>query len=134
MDHKRYAQAWKKKLADRREQKVLLIKDALRTATSTAWILAERYGVYRVYLFGSLAREYDFMGRSDIDLAVEGLGGIRYFEAVGYLCEGKRFAIDIVPIEDCSPDLKEKVIKEGRLLYGAAIRGRTKDIAAKSRS
>ena len=134
MDHKRYTQAWEKKLADGREQKLLLIKDALRTAISTAWILAEQYGVHRVYLFGSLAREYDFIGRSDIDLAVEGLDDIRYFKAVGYLCEGKRFTIDIVPIEDCSQDLKEKVIKEGRLLYESAIGGKTKDIAAESRS
>lgn len=123
MGYEKYVQAWKKKSIAEQKQRALLIKDALQTAASATRLLAEQYKASRVYLFGSLVREYDFMNDSDIDLAVEGLNGIRYFEAVGHLFEGEKFTINIVPIENCLPDLKEKVIKEGRLLYGTATRG-----------
>ncbi len=130
MDYKKYIQAWREKLTAEQKERLSLRKDALRTASSISQILVKEYKARQIYLFGSLARGYDFMRGSDIDLAVEGLNGIRYFEAVGHLSEGKEFIVNIVPLEDCPQDLKGKIMKEGRLLYGGTIRGETKTPAS----
>jgi hypothetical protein len=46
---------------------------AWKIAKKAAQLLKERYGVSRVRVFGSLAKESGFLQGSDIDLAVEGL-------------------------------------------------------------
>jgi tRNA nucleotidyltransferase (CCA-adding enzyme) len=62
--------------AERREREQLLAR--IREAAAA---LKARFGVRRVVLFGSLAHEAWFVPDSDVDLAVEGLGGGDYWEA-----------------------------------------------------
>ena len=80
--------------------------------------LAERYGVRRVWLYGSLA-EGGFHERSDIDLAAEGFPpGSAPFRAGAELDELARpFAVDLVPLEDARPSVGAHVLRHGELLY-----------------
>lgn len=80
-------------------------------------ILVEKYDVKKIVLIGSFASQERFGFHSDIDLCVEGLSDNLFFEAVGeLLIESEDFNVDIIPIEDASPEMKEK-IKSGKLIY-----------------
>jgi predicted nucleotidyltransferase len=80
--------------------------------------LAERYGVRRVWLYGSLA-EGGFHEHSDIDLAAEGFPpGSALFRAGAELEELARpFTVDLVPLEDARPSVQAHILQAGELLY-----------------
>jgi predicted nucleotidyltransferase len=80
--------------------------------------LAERYGVRRVWVFGSLV-EGGFHERSDIDLAAEGVrSGAALFRAAAELDDlAVPFSVDLVPLEDARPALRERIVARGQLLY-----------------
>lgn len=59
-------------------------------------------GAKEVYLFGSGATGAWRPG-SDIDIAVRGLPGRRYYRAVGRLLEALRTPVDLVPLESDTP-------------------------------
>lgn len=90
-----------------------------KIAAQCADLLASRYGVKRVYLFGSLIKNSIVHDRSDIDLAVEGLSSLVYFSASADVWDiaPQDFTIDLVPLEDAYSELKEYILKEGELLY-----------------
>lgn len=115
-----YAAAWRLRLAAEREANRRLALDARTASAHCAEVLVERFGVSRVYLFGSLATKSlrTFGARSDIDLAVEGLSDDRFFEALGALgnLTGDRVPIDLVPLETAPPSLKARVLDSGELL------------------
>ena len=54
---------------------------ALGAAEACRRLLKERFGARRVILFGSLAGQGPWHGRSDIDLAVQGLAPDEFFAA-----------------------------------------------------
>ncbi|MGY4706933.1 nucleotidyltransferase family protein [Candidatus Bipolaricaulota sp. J31] len=85
--------------------------------TSLIRILKE-CGARRVFLFGSVARGEERPG-SDVDLACEGLHPERFFEALGklLLCTGRD--IDLVDLDEAKGPLRERIEKEGVLLYEA---------------
>jgi predicted nucleotidyltransferase len=86
-------------------------------AGSLARLLKEKYGVRRVLLVGSLARG-DSRPGSDIDLAVEGLGAADLFRAGAELeREAEGFEVDLVPLEDASPDFRLAAEREGIELH-----------------
>jgi predicted nucleotidyltransferase len=80
--------------------------------------LAERYGVRRVWLHGSLA-EGGFHEHSDIDLAAEGFApDSAPFRAGAELDELARpLAVDLVPLEDARPSVRARILQHGELLY-----------------
>jgi predicted nucleotidyltransferase len=86
-------------------------EEAHRVARACASLLRERFGVKRVYLCGSAAGESPWHGRSDLDLAVEGLPRGRYFEALGALWpllpEG--LELDLIPLEATPPFLARRL-------------------------
>lgn len=79
-------------------------------------MLAEKYGVTRVILFGSRARG-DFRRTSDIDLAVEG----GRFESFALDVEEETSTLleyDIVDLSrEIQPGLLDSIRREGRVLY-----------------
>jgi predicted nucleotidyltransferase len=82
-----------------------------------AEMLADRYGVRRVVLVGSLARG-DFGATSDIDLAVEGLPHDALFRAgaaLGRQADG--FDVDWVPIESACPTFIDDMQRDGVVLH-----------------
>lgn len=87
-------------------------------AIECAWILAYKYDLKRVYLFGSLTGDRLTHHGSDVDLAVEGLISASYFTALSDLYDltHSGIEIDLVPMEDAYPELRERIIKEGKLL------------------
>lgn len=80
-------------------------------------ILVEKYDVNRIILIGSFAEAGRFGFHSDIDLCVEGLPDSLYFKAVGeLLLEAGDFDVDIVPFEDATSEMKEKIL-QGKVIY-----------------
>lgn len=77
-------------------------------------VLAEKYGVAVVGIFGSYARGEQ--GRqSDIDLLAEILRPISLLEIVGaeiYLSEVLEGKVDLVPKRDVREELRDSILKE----------------------
>lgn len=93
---------------------------ALAAARRAADLLVRRYGARRVYLFGSLAGtgSVPFHPTSDIDLAVEGLPGKGFWQALvavdALMPRGHR--ADVSELESVRPYIKEAVLERGMLL------------------
>lgn len=81
-----------------------------------SWELQKRYSLKKVYLFGSLA-EGLFLKGSDIDLAVEGMDFEDYLKALAEYRYLKGIHLDILHLDFCKPQVKEIVLKEGKILY-----------------
>jgi len=77
--------------------------------------IAGRYGVKRVLLFGSCAR--DAKEPRDIDLAVEGLEPSLFFAAYGELIFGLSKPVDVVDL-DQGGRFAEIIRREGVPVYG----------------
>jgi len=91
--------------------------DARERLPSLVELLVGRYGVTRVWLFGSLL-EGVLHERSDIDVAVEGLAPVQYWDA-GWRCDDVMGRpVDLVPVEDAPPSLIARIREEGELLHG----------------
>ncbi len=83
-------------------------------ARRAAALLRREYGVVRVVVFGSLLRPDAFHERSDVDLAVCGLPGERYFQAVAAVNDlPDAFGVDLVDLDRCRPDLRQAIEREG---------------------
>ena len=77
-------------------------------------ILADRYGVKVVGLFGSFARAQQ-MRDSDVDLLAEILRPVSLFELIGaeiYLSEILGAKVDLVPVRDVREGLRETILQE----------------------
>jgi len=94
---------------EQREQKNLLGR-----VREAAIILKSRFAVRRVVLFGSLAHASWFMPDSDVDLAVEGLAGVDYWQAWRLVEEivGDRL-VDFIEIETATESLKRAIERYG---------------------
>jgi predicted nucleotidyltransferase len=81
--------------------------------------VAERYGVDKVYLFGSAARG-DHGEKSDYDFCIE-LGRIRDLFALSEFFQDLRdavgYEIDLVDMKAAKPDLLGNILSEGVILY-----------------
>ena len=80
--------------------------------------LRSRFGVSKVILFGSLARN-EANERSDVDLLVLGLDPSLLMDAsatANRILEDTY--VDIVPAEMARPEVRERAEQEGELLYG----------------
>ncbi|MCL2296555.1 MAG: nucleotidyltransferase domain-containing protein [Methanomassiliicoccaceae archaeon] len=82
--------------------------------------VAEKYGVDKVYLFGSVARG-DHDEDSDYDFYIE-KGKIRSaFVLTGFrldLCDALGHEVDIVSTKQIDPDLMDNIMKERVKIYG----------------
>jgi uncharacterized protein len=84
----------------------------LKIANQAAEILKKDFSASRVKLFGSLLHPQLFHSRSDIDLAVWDVQNV--YHAVSRLMDiDPEFQIDIIPVEDASPDLFRVIETEG---------------------
>ncbi|MBM4141784.1 MAG: nucleotidyltransferase domain-containing protein [Nitrospira sp.] len=97
-----------------RNQRFLKARTVLKKIVN---ILVREYNVSRVVLVGSLAEGERFGFHSDIDLCVKGLPDELYFKAVGeLLLKAGEFNIDIIPFENATPEMMER-IEKGKVLY-----------------
>jgi predicted nucleotidyltransferase len=108
-----YIDAWQRRWAEQAEEGRLAAVRACGVAAGLARLLKDKYAVRRVLLVGSLARG-DSRPGSDIDLAVEGLGAADLFRAGAELeREAGGFDVDLVPLEDASPEFRLAAQREG---------------------
>ncbi|MDI6793958.1 MAG: nucleotidyltransferase domain-containing protein [bacterium] len=90
---------------------------ALEQTRELTRLLSQQYDVKKVILFGSVTQKEKFSFHSDIDLAVEGLKDEYYWKAYGELLVNSSFKIDLVPIEKTDRKFKERLTKEGVIIY-----------------
>jgi predicted nucleotidyltransferase len=89
-------------------------KYAWNTARAASHILKDRFGAFRVVVFGSLSRESDFTQWSDIDLAAWGIPPEKFYRAVADVTGfSQEFEINLTDIGTCAPSFLEAVEKEG---------------------
>ncbi len=88
----------------------------MEAARRAAGLLAERYGVRKVILFGSLAWRRPRLA-SDIDLAVEGLAPERFFRADAELAREIPIPVDLKLLGECPPMLRRRIETEGVVLH-----------------
>jgi predicted nucleotidyltransferase len=79
--------------------------------------LAAEFGIGRVVLFGSLLTS-ELYEDSDVDLAVAGLAASAYWRALDVACTVLGVPVDLVPLEEASSALAERVAREGEVLLG----------------
>ncbi len=118
--YRRYREAWLRRWREADKKQEERVQVARHASETCARLLVERYGARRVYLFGSLVGSRTIHDRSDIDLAVEGLGpGRAYWRALAELWASlpPGIELDLVPLEDADPGLVEHIFTEGKLLY-----------------
>lgn len=111
-----YVKAWEKRIIEKRKECADLGEQAEQEAQALANILYTRYSATNVYLFGSLLEEGRFNENSDIDLAVEGLPGSIFFEAVGELLLRCKFPVNLLSLKNCPESLRKKIITTGKQL------------------
>lgn len=106
------AASWRLRAAavqSRVDERARRVRDLLPAAKA---MLVDRYGARRVVLFGSFARG-DSRESSDVDLAVEGLDGARYFTAMSDLSGLLDSPVDLVELESAQSSLLERIAFEG---------------------
>lgn len=86
----------------------------LQLARKAANVLKTQFGVQRVLVFGSLAHSAWFVSDSDVDLAVEGLPGEKYWAAWNLVEDiiGDR-QVDLIDIETASDSLRHAIERHG---------------------
>lgn len=89
----------------------------IREAQRLSQLLAEKFEVEAVYLFGSLVWSDVHTPETDIDLAVSGLPEERFLEAISYLERESKFPIDLIDLGKASDHLRQRILVEGKLLY-----------------
>lgn len=108
MEHPDTSTTLSTRLAEKRKEQ------ALEAAEACIRLLKERFGARRVILFGSLAGQGAWHGRSDIDLAVEGLAEGDFFPAYS-ACRDllpRGLELDLVPLERAYPEMRARILGE----------------------
>ncbi len=106
-------------------------EQALEAAEACIRLLKERFGARRVILFGSIARQGTWHGRSDIDLAVEGLAPAEFFPAYS-ACRDllpRGLELDLVPLGSAYPEMRARILGEVEMPNDPtlALQGLTED-------
>ena len=78
---------------------------------------AEGFKFRRIYLFGSVTGDRSLSSWSDVDLAIEGLEEAMFYKAYACLLKNANFPVDLKPFEELEDSVKEKVRKEGWIIY-----------------
>lgn len=113
-----YTIYWKSKFEKEKKNLEKRKKKLLELAKFCSNFLKKEYNVDKVYLIGSLARDYKIHYKSDIDLVVVGLPDKKYFSALNklYKLVPKGVNIDLITKETASEFMKRIIEKEGVLI------------------
>lgn len=116
-----YIRAWRERFRQAGLARQARAAEARAALPRLARHLAERYHARRVWVFGSLV-EGGFDEGSDIDLAVEGLTPPDALFRAGAELEdlARPFRVDLVPLEDAWPEVREKILRLGELLHDSS--------------
>lgn len=107
-----------KKMLEMEKQKLnKCYEKAWEVAKQIAYLLRQKYGANKVWVFGSLTNKEMFNQWSDIDIAVEGISNEYYYKAVAEVISfSLEYKIDMVDIFECSPLMQENIKREGILI------------------
>jgi predicted nucleotidyltransferase len=111
-----YIEGWKARARADEAERAARGDDLRRRARAAADALGS-LGARKVTLFGSVA-EKRVHARSDIDLAVEGLGAADLLRAFGAAerAAGPGVTVDVVRVEEASPRLRQSIARGEVLL------------------
>lgn len=116
MKSTKFASDWRKRRENRLRRLRSLAESVKEDLDGVVEVLAGRYAVKKVVLFGSLAGGR-FAEGSDIDIAVEGLDSTEFFEAMAAVNRMTPPWVDLKPLEGLDTFFRERVLKEGEVLY-----------------
>lgn len=116
MVEQKYINYWRDRQTQQKRQHQLLARQARQEVRTIADLLAQKYEVQRIILFGSLARDR-FVAESDIDLAVEGLPSAPYFEILAQVNQLASRWVDLKRWEDLDPHFQSRVLNTGEVIY-----------------
>ncbi len=107
-----YVERWRRRQATERERNRRLAQQARLDAMRIAAMLREQFGATRIILFGSLVTDR-FTAGSDIDLAVDGLAPADYFPALAEAGKLTDFPVDLKPLGELFPHVRNRVLATG---------------------
>lgn len=117
-DIEQYVRGWKERGRRRAHEKLERRQFAEGRLPALVAHLVDHHQARRVIVFGSLVHGF-FDHTSDIDLAVEGIPGARLYRAGAELDElATPLRVDLLPLEDAYPEVREKIERTGRVLHG----------------
>lgn len=105
----RTARAWQQEARRRRRR-------CLAAARKIAMLLSMKFNARRVVLFGSMHTGRHLHDRSDLDMMVEGIAPDRFFRAYAEAADLSPVKLDLLAWEDSSAALRERVMKEGKII------------------
>ncbi len=113
-----YSRYWKEKVEKRKKNLQKRRKLLENLANKCSFLLKKKYKVKKVYLIGSLVREYKIHETSDIDLVVVGLLDEDYFPALKELYQilPNGVDLDLITEETASESMKNIIKKNGVLI------------------
>jgi len=104
-------------IEQREKRKESLREKALREAKELSSILTSHFPYQKLYLFGSVLKNQRFTPHSDLDLVIKGLDSSLFLKAYAFLLRRSNFSVDLKPWELLNDDVKQRVEKEGIILY-----------------
>ena len=106
--------------ADRQRELDERFRTAWEEFHRTVEMIAAEFAPRRIWQWGSLLHRDRFSERSDIDIALEGLGAAeRLFRVYARAEELSTFPLDIVELERIEPEYAHLIRTKGRLVHGA---------------
>ena len=104
-------------IKQRKKRKERLREKALGETKELSSILTSHFPYQKLYLFGSVLKNQRFTRHSDLDLVIKGLDRGLFLKAYAFLLRSTNFSVDLRAWELLSDDVKQRVEKEGIILY-----------------
>ncbi|MBI4575122.1 MAG: nucleotidyltransferase domain-containing protein [Planctomycetes bacterium] len=117
-DFAAFIEAHRRRREAERQRRAEACAAACRAAERCARILAEEFDARRVWLYGSALCPERFHDGSDIDLAVDRFPDRGYFRALARLAREAGRPVDLVPLDEAWPSVRDRIQDEGLLLLG----------------
>ena len=109
-----YRQTLRRRDATDREQQKHARRQARADARRASDLLKTDFGADRVVVLGSVARNERLSPHSDLDLGVQGLSGMDYYEAVARVQSvSEQRSVDLVRLESCRHSLRQRIEESG---------------------
>lgn len=109
-------------LRERRRAKanadLVMHRHAMEDARKIIEMIINNYNPKRITQWGSVLNPADFDGRSDIDIAIEGVTDAEsFFRLLGEAMDMTGFPLDIVQMEKIEPEFADIIRLKGKVVY-----------------
>lgn len=112
------AQAWKKRALLREASLNRHRERLIHSVRMLMPQIKEVPGLKRLWLLGSVAWG-GFHERSDIDVAVEGVGERDYWSLIGIIERAVDVPVQVIRVEEIDSGFRTRIVNEGLELYGS---------------